>query len=470
MNRTTILLAGALSCIALLAGCTLRQTGSEVPAATAEPTAAPEPEPEVAKYTVTWRLNGEVLASEQVREGDIPADAPAFSGERAITGWTADGAAEDVWETPVTADRTYDGVTGPRLHLQGGFLSAESDGLFHPFEPFTRSDAARAVYAILADKPTGETFLKDVTTRAKCWNAATALVTGGYMTIDENGRFYPDVPITRGDLTALLEKMFSPGAVREALSGRGEPMTRVEAAEVLSSLLGLTPPQEPPYFPDVAPEAPYYAAVEAAGAAVQADWIIADTARPGPVNLEGYLYFVRQDGYFLADAENEGLYYGPDGRYTSGNTELDDFVAEIIQTQIAAGMSREDMLRKVYDYVRDHYLYLKRNLYEIGATGWEIDEALTMFRTSKGNCYNFTAAFWALARGVGYDAVCYSGLVGVERDPHSWVEITHDGTPYIYDVETEMQNRLNNDYYTSMYKMTYERGKLWSYAKVPYDD
>jgi transglutaminase-like putative cysteine protease len=247
-------------------------------------------------------------------------------------------------------------------------------------------------------------------------------------------------------------------------------MPRVEAAEVLSSLLGLTPPQEPPYFPDVAPEAPYYAAVEAAGAAVQADWIIADTARPGPVNLEGYLYFVRQDGYFLADAENEGLYYGPDGRYTSGNTELDDFVAEIIQTQTNAGMSREDMLRKVYDYVRDHYLYLKRNLYEIGATGWEIDEALTMFRTSKGNCYNFTAAFWALARGVGYDAVCYSGLVGVDRNPHSWVEITIDGTPYIFDVETEMQNRLRDDFYTSMYQMTIERGKLWSYAKEPYDD
>ena len=93
-----------------------------------------------------------------------------------------------------------------------------------------------------------------------------------------------------------------------------------------------------------------------------------------------------------------------------------------------------------------------------------------MFETSKGNCYNFTAAFWALARGVGYDAVCYSGLVGVDRNPHSWVEIVFDGTPYIFDVETEMQNRLNNDYYTSMYQMTYERGKLWSYAREPYKD
>ncbi|MBO6039762.1 MAG: S-layer homology domain-containing protein, partial [Oscillospiraceae bacterium] len=230
MKRRTIIITGLLVCVAFLAGCTLRPSGSPVPAATAEPTSAPEPE--VTEYTVTWRLNGEILASEQVAEGDCPTKAPALSGERAITRWTADGEEADVWNTPVTSDRVYDGVTGPKLHLRGGFISGESDLLFHPFEPFTRSDAARAVYAVLSDKPTGETFLKDVTTRAKCWNAATALVTGGYMTIDENGRFYPDVPITREDLTALLEKMFSPGAVRAALENKGEPITRGEAAEL----------------------------------------------------------------------------------------------------------------------------------------------------------------------------------------------------------------------------------------------
>ena len=130
-------------------------------------------------------------------------------------------------------------------------------------------------------------------------------------------------------------------------------------------------------------------------------------------------------------------------------------------------MTREEMLRAVYDYVRDHYLYLKRNLYEVGETGWEIPEALLMFQSGKGNCYNFTAAFWSLARGIGFDAVCYSGLVGVGRDPHSWVEITFDGVPYVFDVETEMSYRLVNDYITSMYRKTYEEVAAWSYVRTP---
>ena len=121
----------------------------------------------------------------------------------------------------------------------------------------------------------------------------------------------------------------------------------------------------------------------------------------------------------------------------------------------------------MYVYVRDHYLYLRRNYYGIAETGWELSEALLMFQTGKGNCYNFTAAFWALARGIGYDAVCYSGLVGKDRDPHSWVEIEMDGEKRIFDVETEMQYRLIDDYITSMYNIDYERGELWSYVRDP---
>ena len=63
--------------------------------------------------------------------------------------------------------------------------------------------------------------------------------------------------------------------------------------------------------------------------------------------------------------------------------------------------------------------------------------------------------------------VCYSGLVGVGRDPHSWVEITFDGVPYVFDVETEMSYRLVNDYITSMYWKTYEEVAAWSYVRTP---
>ena len=468
MKRKIYLIAGLLACL-LLSGCIMRPKGSTEPGATPAPTATPEPD--ITWYTVTYRLDGATVATERVAEGMCPVDAPVMHDDRGIVGWNnANGTPTDVWNLPITTDMVFDGVLGPKLHLRGGFIAAGSDGLFHPLDTFTRSDAARAVYAILADKPTGETFLKDVTNRAKCWDAATTLVTGGYMTLDPDGKFFPDVAITRADLTALLDKLFSPGAVRAALEVTDEPMSRAQAARALDTLLGLTAAAEPPYYPDVAPDAAYYDAVEMAGAAGDIEWIQGEKAAPGFVNLEGYLYFVRPDGYFLTDDMEGTLYFDVTGRFTSGNASLDEFVAEIVEAQTNAGMTREEMLKAVYVYVRDHYLYLKRNLYEIGATGWEIDEALTMFKTSKGNCYNFTAAFWALARGVGYDAVCYSGLVGVDRNPHSWVEITIDGAPFIFDVETEMQNRLNNDFYTSMYQMTYERGKLWSYAKEPYKD
>ena len=63
--------------------------------------------------------------------------------------------------------------------------------------------------------------------------------------------------------------------------------------------------------------------------------------------------------------------------------------------------------------------------------------------------------------------MCYSGLVGVGRDPHSWVEITFDGIPYVFDVETEMSYRLVNDYITSMYRKTYEEVAAWSYVRTP---
>ena len=64
------------------------------------------------------------------------------------------------------------------------------------------------------------------------------------------------------------------------------------------------------------------------------------------------------------------------------------------------------------------------------------------FQSRAARRSKISGAFWSLARGVGFDAVCYAGLVGKDRDPHSWVEIEFDGEPYIFDVETEMSYRL----------------------------
>ena len=473
-RRRVSLLVSVLLGVLLFSNCAYRP--EELPTGAA-PIAAElseeTPAPEGAVYTVTYRVNGEET-SELVSEGGIAQSAPEFlpTEGRGIVAWkTADGAKIDIGTAPVWADTVYEAVLGPEMHRRGAYIAAGNDGLFHPLDTFTRSDAVRAVYALLEIKPTGETFLKDVTTNARCYTAATTLVTAGYIALDSMGRFYPDTAISRTDLTALLEKLFAPTAVERALADMTDdvPFTRADAAAAFNELLsldaaGLT---NAPYFPDVSPDMENYAAVELAAQSGTIAWLSGETASPGFLNLDGYLYCVGDDGYFLHDTTVGTLYFDTAGRYTSGDAALDIFVADLIDSRTTSDMTREDMLCRVYEYVRDHYLYLKRNLYEVGERGWEIPEALRMFQSGKGNCYNFTAAFWSLARGVGFDAVCYSGLVGVGRDPHSWVEITFDGVPYVFDVETEMSYRLVDDYITSMYKKTYGDVAAWSYVRTP---
>lgn len=461
----------------VFASCGYRPEGaaaeSAAPAQTSEPAEATALPAGTTLFTVTYQADGAVLYTESVAEGACPlAATDPDCGDAAFAGW-ADGTGKmvDVTQVPVTADVTYTAVTGPGVVRDKAYFAPRDDGLFHPDEAFTRSDAARAVYAVLRTKPAGETFLGDVTTRAQCYQAATTLVTAGYMQLTGNGDFLPDTAISTADLTSLLTHIFAPNRVREALSGAGESITRGQAAVALNALLGIADVSGGAYFPDVAPSDAAFGAVSAAGVSGGVTWGTGDgLPAAGYVNVDGYLYRFGDDGYFLKDQYEGTLYFGPDGRFTSGNESLDGYVADIVDSQTDASMSRDEMLRAVYEYVRDHYLYLKRNYYEIGETGWEIDEALLMFQSGKGNCYNFTGAFWALARGVGFDASCVSGLVGVGRDPHSWVEISFDGTPYIFDVETEMSCRLQNDYSTSLYKMTYAQGEFWSYAREPYPD
>ena len=471
-NKTRFILLLAFLLFAFtMTDCTYRPKSAEtptVPAVAASPEATPgETRP---AYTVTYVLDGETIGTETVTEGDRAAEIPSMAGDRGIVRWkNANGTETNAWTVPIFADTVFEAVPGPELHRTGAYIAPESDGLFHPLNTFTRSDAARAVYNLMVTKPTGETFLKDVTTRARCYESATSLVTQGYMTLD-NGHFYPDVSISRADLTSLLGKLFSPGAVEKAMEDVPEPMNRVQAAGVFNRLLGLESVTDMPYYPDVSPQMEGYADVELAGIQGDLSWVRGERAEPGFVNLKGYLYCVDEDGYFLRDTMKGTLYFDAACRYTSGDEALDKYVADLIDSQIKGSLSRDDMLRAAYVYVRDHYLYLKRSIYRVGETGWEIPEALIMFQTGKGNCYNFTGAFWAMARGLGYDAVCYSGLVGVGRDPHSWTEIEFDGVPYVFDVETEMSCRLQDDYISNLYKMSYEQATLWSYAKVPYDD
>lgn len=308
------------------------------------------------------------------------------------------------------------------------------------------------------------------------------------------------VIVSQRDLAFSLRKMVPEEELAHLDSA--EPMTRLEAASVIAALAGLelAAPEMAP-APDLAADRDGAAALAACadpdgavsyrpGPAIinggiyfvdetglfVTDAEIGDlyfgedgrcidvSLSPGFVNIAGYLYYVEEDGSFAAEKEIGGISFGADGRYTSGSEELDGLVAGILSDICEENDTREDMLYAAYVYVRDGFQYLRRNFYALGETDWEMDEALTMFTTGRGNCYNYAAAFWALARGLGYDAKAISGTLGWDYERHGWVVIyDENGTRLTYDAETEMAYIRDGDPPRNMFAMSPAYAAGWNY-------
>lgn len=180
----------------------------------------------------------------------------------------------------------------------------------------------------------------------------------------------------------------------------------------------------------------------------------APVRQPGFFFLDGRLHAIDEQGAPVVGKEYAGIRFNAAGEQTSGDAELDELVRDtLVQIVDFETMSREGMLKAAFDYVSDPYNfgYRGRGHYERGSSGWEIEAASVMFRTEHGNCYNYAAAFWALAKALGYDATAISGSIAgreaqdqreretgvphVDQRDHSWVEIVVDGESRIFDVE-----------------------------------
>ena len=176
------------------------------------------------------------------------------------------------------------------------------------------------------------------------------------------------------------------------------------------------------------------------------------------------LYALDEDGKRMADVTlGRFLTFGKDGKYTSGDEKLDKYVKDLLAEITTEDMSREEKLKAAYEYCRDHFMYRRNHYYEVGETGWEVEEALTMFSKKKGNCYNFASSFAMLARQLGYDAEAISGLVGNELQPHGWVEIVRDGKRLFYDTILE-SSYLERGYDFDFFGSEYEKAP-WPYHK-----
>lgn len=126
------------------------------------------------------------------------------------------------------------------------------------------------------------------------------------------------------------------------------------------------------------------------------------------------------------------LYFGDDGRLTSGDADLDRDVTEKIVEYISANPEgdRYQWLRTAFfDVVRNTWYYpnvhpeFGDNCNKEWLTPFAID-GLEMWR---GDCYVFAASFTELARGLGYDAHAISGIaLDAPAGPHSWTIIRID--------------------------------------------
>ena len=154
----------------------------------------------------------------------------------------------------------------------------------------------------------------------------------------------------------------------------------------------------------------------------------------GIYTINGELYCII-NGNFARNTWKDGFYFGVDGQYTCGDESLDEKIKWIVNVNTDASMTQEQKLRKLFDYCRDNFSYLKRPYVYPDQTNWEIDYANDFLTLKKGNCHSFAALFYLLARQIGYPAYTVEGKVGTNAMHHGWVQIPIDGVHYLFDPE-----------------------------------
>ncbi len=394
------------------------------------------------------------------------------------------------------------------------YLHGYDDGSFRPDGFITRAEEAQMLYNLLEDRTGDRAKLADVSEGDWYYDALGLLAAAGVVNPDEFGYVYPGIQQTRAQFVIMLVNLFPDlpeaecdysdlpeyapwyGAIAKATAmgwvngyedgtfRAAERITRAEAATVINRALGRSADRETldaelviPLYSDLTPAHwAYYQILEASighridPASENERWTETEVGRlrypSGPVFVGMDLYYAGEDGLILRDQAVGCLTFGTDGRYTSGDEEADGYIRSILAEIVTEDMSQEEKLKAAFDYVRDSFSYLRRSdAYDPGATGWEVEEALTILKTGRGNCYCYAGVFALLARQLGYDARAISGTTNWTPRPHAWVEIEFDGVPYIFDTEMEMASKGKYGEY-HFYMLSYDiEATIWPYNK-----
>lgn len=466
-------------------------------------------------------INGEESLNTEDQSGALTVDGGEIEpyspedGEEPETDEDESGEAEEETET----EPPFEHVISPIPLKKSGhtaYMDGTGDGRFQPDAGLSRAQAAQILYSLLQESCEITTEFRDVKQGAWYYTAVNTLASLGVLQ-GYDGLFNPDRIMTRAEFAAMvsrfeaLEEGDDPGfpdldsghwAYRYLVStnikgwltgdnwGNLNPdavVTRAQAAVIMNRVLGRSPdkdiidanPDMRIYIENLQKHWAYYDIMEAAVTHTESvlpggeKWLDFEakgfSGSTGFYFIDGYLYyFSSRDGSFIRSGSVGNFDFDSDGRYTTGNVELDGYLHQISLEIFTNNMTQEQKLRAAYLYTRDSFTYLRRNYYEVGATGWEMDEALTMFRTKYGNCYCYAAAFYYLSRWIGYDSIIIAGKVGSNNADHGWVEISFDGVLYMFDPELEMARLRDGRQYFDLYKFTYENAP-WRYVRAQSD-
>lgn len=262
------------------------------------------------------------------------------------------------------------------------------------------------------------------------------------------------------------------GEKKTKLIKRGGAVVALLAAAILMGSVNFNrnEAEASPSPADRAPAAEKTAAPKPDKAAPIDDKDYSDMAEDGFILLDGFLYEVGADGRIKRDFTDGMLTFDADGRYTSGDAELDAAVAALIVSQTAEQETRIDKLHRLYDYVRDNIEYVGyvNNSYSYaepnGADGWGNSVAKEALQNLAGNCYYYNSAFAALARGLGYQAYIVTGTCGLPARSHCWCEIELDNTVYYCDPELEWSRSAYQQESADIFFKDWTQTEGWCYS------
>lgn len=371
------------------------------------------------------------------------------------------------------------------------YMNGNADGYFYPYAAVTRAETAQIFLNLYPDTPIAANIYSDVEEGSWYESAVSALSGAGMLTGYPDGTFHPLQPVSRCEFVKVLVSMTDeePQGLSPTFSDvpethwaynviayaedRGwisssdgefhpdEPMRRADAVIVLNAFLGRQPDRKTidgnpfvRFFPDVRPgDSFYYDVMEATvshtlrfdkSAEIWTDLTEYEVTLPeGPCYTSEGLYCI-SDGKVLTDGDygtGETLHFNADGRYTSGNADIDAYIDRIVAEVITPGMNAVERLRACYDYEYNNVCYLANNNHvprSSPASEWTETYMLRLIETGKGNCYCYASEMFYLARRVGWDSanVISGGVMGT-NDDHGWATVEYGGDTVIVDPELD---------------------------------